>query len=221
MKKIVVITAHPDDAEIGMGMRIAKHTQIGDKVILVVATGGEYKEYNKSRYNQNKKASKILGITKEYFLEYKCGALNEAQNQLRANLEAIISTEQPDIVYTSFPNDIHVDHEIVSKQAKIASRAVPTLIYFRVVNSYNFTPNLFFFGNADLFNTKIKSIECYKNEVARKGAVNLDLLRLNASSEYYHYYHHSSIKKIRKNLEIADNDTMYCELFCVNNLCIN
>ncbi|PJA41483.1 hypothetical protein CO178_00025 [candidate division WWE3 bacterium CG_4_9_14_3_um_filter_34_6] len=215
---IIIITAHPDDAELGMGMRIARHVKNGDKVILVVATGGEYTENSKSRYDENKKSSQILGITKEYFLTYTCGNLSSDITKFRTELEEIIRKENPDIAYTLFPNDIHIDHMVVSKQTKIAARSIPTLIYFRVVNSYNFMPNFYFFGDKSLFETKVKAIKCYKDEVKRKGAVNLKLIKLNSSSEYYHHFHHSSINKIRKNLGINDNDNLYCEMFYIERL---
>lgn len=219
-QRIIVITAHPDDAELGMGMRIKKHSSDNDEVILIVATGGEYRGNNYSRYSENKKASKILGIKSEYFLGFKCGRLLGVSDELRTELERIIGIEQPELVYTIYPNDIHIDHEVLSKQAKIASRSIPNLIYFRVVNSLNFVPNCFFFGGEELFNIKIKAIECYVNEVKRKGTINLELLRSVSKSEYYHYFHHTSIKKIRNDLRLGEKDNLYCEMFYTENISI-
>ena len=108
-KKIIIVTAHPDDAEYGMGMRIRKHVEEHDLVSLVVATAGEYKDCPKGRYKEAEKAIKILGINSHQFLNYKCGELNKFANQLRKNLEDYFVKNSPDIVYTIYPLDIHSD----------------------------------------------------------------------------------------------------------------
>ena len=75
MKKILVISAHPDDESLGLGGTLASHAKRGDEVFVLIFTDGESsrnKKQNKitERETQSKKACKILGVKKVKFLRY-------------------------------------------------------------------------------------------------------------------------------------------------------
>ena len=67
MEKILVISAHPDDFEIGLGGTIAKLSAQGHDILSIVATI-PYSE--KVRKAESKKSAEILG-TKIKFLDLK------------------------------------------------------------------------------------------------------------------------------------------------------
>ena len=113
--KVLIVTAHPDDAEIGMGMRIIQHN-LDDSAYLLIATNGEHRECPQGRKTEAKKAAKTLGIKQCRFLGLPCGHLNEQRNKLRGKIEDFIEEIKPDIIYTIFPNDLHVDHAVISEE---------------------------------------------------------------------------------------------------------
>ncbi len=213
--KILIITAHPDDAEIGMGMRIIQHDLDGDSIFLLIATNGEHEECPQGRKTEAKKAAKTLGIKKCHFLDLPCGHLNEQHNQLRDKIEDFIKKIKPDIVYTIFPNDLHVDHVVISEETLSAARSVPTLFFFRVAYSRQFNPNFFFFGTQKLMQRKLEALECYKNEIKREGSLNLEVIENLAKTEMHRYFHHKALSKIQNGLEIGPNKFLFFEPFFI------
>ena len=49
MKKILVVCAHPDDETLGLGGTIAKHSQNGDQVFVVIFADGESARSNSKK----------------------------------------------------------------------------------------------------------------------------------------------------------------------------
>lgn len=218
MKRVLIITAHPDDAELGMGMKIKSHTMKGDIVKLVIVTNGEYKDSPNGRVIEAVNSAKILGVKRLIFLNFPCARLNRKEDEIRIKFEKIIKEEQPDIVYTSFKNDLHVDHEIVSQQVLIAARSIPILIMFRVAHSRYFYPNLFFAGEDSLMKFKLKALSCYKDEVQKRGTIDLAAIEALSEHEIKRYLHHSLVLKIGKTLNLRKGDKAYFEMFFIEKL---
>ncbi|MFZ1657650.1 MAG: PIG-L family deacetylase, partial [Flavobacteriales bacterium] len=72
---ILVITAHPDDAEIGMGGTILRHIAQGRSVGLVELTGGELGTRGTAeiRKAEAAAATQVLGVTFRYQLGLRDG----------------------------------------------------------------------------------------------------------------------------------------------------
>ena len=72
--KVLIIAPHPDDEVLGCGGTIAKHSENGDEIHLIIATKAYAPdwsdEYILNKENEIKKSNKILGIRKTYFLNY-------------------------------------------------------------------------------------------------------------------------------------------------------
>jgi N-acetylglucosamine malate deacetylase 1 len=108
---ILVLAAHPDDAELGAGGTIAKHTAAGKKVGIIDFTKGELgtRGTPESRKHEAADSAKIMGISVRENLGLRDGFFqNDEQSQL-----AIISSirkYQPEIVLTNAVYDRHVDH---------------------------------------------------------------------------------------------------------------
>lgn len=108
---ILVLAAHPDDAELGAGGTIAKHTAAGKKVGIIDFTRGELgtRGTPESRKSEAAASSRILGISVRENLGLKDGFF---QNDLQSQLSVINSIRkyQPDIVLANAINDRHIDH---------------------------------------------------------------------------------------------------------------
>lgn len=115
---ILVIAAHPDDAELGCGGTIVKHTALGMKVGILDLTRGELgtRGTAQTRDEEARTASKIMGISIRENLHLADGFF---QNDKESQLVIIrkIRQYQPDIILANATSDRHPDH---GKAAELA-----------------------------------------------------------------------------------------------------
>src|SRR5690349_25132805 len=108
---ILVLAAHPDDAELGCGGTIAKHTRLGHKVGIVDLTRGELgtRGTPEVRAREAAASAAILGVSVRENLQLADGFFrNDADNQkivIRA-----IRKFQPRILIANAIFDGHIDH---------------------------------------------------------------------------------------------------------------
>lgn len=118
---ILVIAAHPDDAELGCGGTIAKHTKAGLKVGILDLTRGELgtRGTAQTREQEAKEASSILGIQVRDNLGLADGFFkNDKESQLAVAQK--IRQYRPEIVLANAIRDRHPDH---GKGANLAADA--------------------------------------------------------------------------------------------------
>jgi len=120
---VMVVTPHPDDAEIGAGGTIASWVKQGREVILVVCTNGDKgssdpdmtsERLPQIRRQEQMKSAKILGISEVVFLDYPDGYLEDTP-EFRGQLVRLIRKYRPDVVMTTDPYRKylwHRDHRI-------------------------------------------------------------------------------------------------------------
>lgn len=108
---ILVLAAHPDDAELGCGGTIAKHTALGDKVGIIDLTRGELgtRGTPDTRRQEASESAKILGVVVRENLELPDGFFqNDAESQLV--VIRTIRKYQPRILLANAVYDRHIDH---------------------------------------------------------------------------------------------------------------
>jgi bacillithiol biosynthesis deacetylase BshB1 len=108
---ILVLGAHPDDAEIGCGGTIAKHVSLGYKVGILDLTRGELgtRGTPEVRALEATAGAKILGVEIRENLGLKDGFFqNDVDHQL--TVIRAIRKFQPDVVLANAISDRHIDH---------------------------------------------------------------------------------------------------------------
>ena len=108
---ILVLAAHPDDAELGCGGTILKHIALGHKVGVVDLTKGELgtRGTPETRAAEAAASSKVLGLSARENLGLPDGFfLNEKEHQLE--VVRAIRKYQPDIILANARYDRHPDH---------------------------------------------------------------------------------------------------------------
>lgn len=122
----MVISAHPDDAEVGAAGTVARWTREGKRVVYVVCTKGEKGSSDRNisssdlaqiREKEQKKAARLLGISKVIFLNYVDQELEDTQ-AFRKEIVGLIREFRPEIVITSDPYRRYIwhrDHRIVGQ----------------------------------------------------------------------------------------------------------
>ena len=124
VQRALVVTPHPDDAEIGCGGTVARLVQAGKEVFYLVATNGDKggrdtdmtAEYLiGARQQEQERAAEVLGVSEVVFLDFGDGEL-EDDHAFRGQLVYHIRRLRPDIVFTTDPFRtsfyIHRDHRI-------------------------------------------------------------------------------------------------------------
>lgn len=108
---LLIFGAHPDDAEIGMGATIAKHTQSGMKVGVCDLTQAEMSSNGtvELRAEEAAEATRILGLTMRSNLRLPDrGLYNDPRFVLHITRE--IRKHRPRVVFAPYAHDRHPDH---------------------------------------------------------------------------------------------------------------
>lgn len=118
-KKILVVGAHPDDAETGCGGTMILLSKAGHEVVSVYLTRGEagingktHEQAAQIRTKEALKACEIMGVRAE-FLNQIDGSCEITPDRY-VEMNEFIRKEKPDVVLTHWPIDGHRDHRICS-----------------------------------------------------------------------------------------------------------
>jgi LmbE family N-acetylglucosaminyl deacetylase len=123
-KKILVVVAHPDDAESFCGSTLAKLSKQGNFITLLVCTNGDRGSHDRrivpielfaTRKKEQEVARTILGIQDVIWLGYRDGTLANMPD-LCERLIRVIRQIQPEIILTFDPwkhYEFHPDHRAV------------------------------------------------------------------------------------------------------------
>jgi LmbE family N-acetylglucosaminyl deacetylase len=117
--KVVCVGAHPDDPESGCGGTLAMYAAQGHQVTVIYLTRGERGIRGKSeseaaaiRTAEAEAACKLIGARPVF-----AGQIDGATEVTPARVDAVarlLDAETPDVVFTHWPIDTHLDHEIAS-----------------------------------------------------------------------------------------------------------
>ncbi len=152
---VVCVGAHPDDPESGCGGTLARYVALGHAVTVVYLTRGERGIPGKSlddaariRSAECAAACKIIGAKPVFF-----GQIDGATEVTRAQVDAmsrLLGAAHPDVVFTHWPVDTHMDHQVASIltiRAWMGGDVRTARLYFFEVNSGSqtegFLPNTY------------------------------------------------------------------------------
>ncbi len=122
--RVMIVVAHPDDAEFSSAGTLARFAEEGFDVVLVVCTSGDKgtdrrdissRELAELRESEQLEASRRLGLTSTEFLRGGDGELTP-DLELRGRIVRMIRKHRPDIVITHDPfrpYALHPDHRAV------------------------------------------------------------------------------------------------------------
>ena len=131
--RVLVIAAHPDDAEFSFGATVARLVDEGAWVSYVVVTDGAQGGDDpgepadalvKRRYSEQRAAARMLGVSEVLFLGFPDGNLMDTV-ELRLSLTREIRRQRPDLILTHQPlrslefpvGASHPDHLVVGQAA--------------------------------------------------------------------------------------------------------
>jgi LmbE family N-acetylglucosaminyl deacetylase len=152
--KIVCVGGHPDDPESGCAGTLSRYAELGHSVTVLYLTRGErgvrdkgLDEAGKIRTAECEKACQVMGTHARFF-----GQIDGATEMTHEHVEAMakaLAEEQPDVLFTHWPVDTHMDHQVASIltfQGFMALKDRPQLYFFEVntgSQSRGFLPNTY------------------------------------------------------------------------------
>jgi len=178
---LLVIGAHPDDAEISVGGTILRATRAGGQVGVVDMTRGEMGSRGtiEDRDRETAAASELMGLALRRNMDQPDSRL-QATVALREDLAGILRETRPDVVITHHSEDLHPDHcatgEVVRQAWYLAglTRAAslaggppafrpPRLYHF--MSHIDFAPT-FVVDVGDFWEQKLAVVRCYGTQLA-------------------------------------------------------
>jgi bacillithiol biosynthesis deacetylase BshB1 len=118
---ILVLAAHPDDAELSCGGTILAHTSKGKKVGVIDYTQGELGSNGtiETRYAEAAAASKIMGLAIRENLKFRDGFFQNDEAHQLATVR-MIRKYKPEIVIGNAITDRHPDHAKAANLTRVA-----------------------------------------------------------------------------------------------------
>lgn len=123
---VMVIAAHPDDAEFGVAGTVARWTRSGKDVVYVICTNGDKgtsdvnmkpEELAKIREGEQLAAAKLLGVREVVFLRYPDQGLEDTP-EFRKEIVRQIRIFRPETVVSADPYRKYIwhrDHRVVGQ----------------------------------------------------------------------------------------------------------
>ncbi len=179
MKNILLVCAHPDDEVFGVGGTIAKYTEEGFRVHVLICSYGEQSHpwlrkrfVIETRINEQKAASQILGTSSTKFFGLREGYFEEdaRKNKVQQKIASAIKSKKPVKIFTHSIDDPHPDHKITHRTALEAldmTKHKCDVYTFDVWNPVNLLkrkkPKLYV-DISKTFNKKLEALKCFKSQ---------------------------------------------------------
>ncbi|QDT56205.1 1D-myo-inositol 2-acetamido-2-deoxy-alpha-D-glucopyranoside deacetylase [Caulifigura coniformis] len=176
---ILVVAAHPDDAEISVGGTIATSLRAGLSVGILDLTTGEPTPFGtlEKRLAETEAASRALGVTWRQNLNLPNRKL---QNDLesRAKIAEVFRLTRPKVILGHYPEDVHPDH-VAASQLVDAARFWSKLSRTDLAGEPWWPPRLYHYWSIHLrihpkpsfvldissaIDAKMEAIACYRSQ---------------------------------------------------------
>lgn len=220
-KKILIISPHADDEILGCGGFIQKYSKKKYQINVLILTNANKgapelysPNYIKKIRNEAKIANKFIGTKKLFFEDLPAVNLNNYPfYKITSVINKYISEVNPEILLIPSNNDLHDDHKIIFKAAKVATRPnkkknLKKILSYEVLsetewneNGDFFKPNYYLSLKKSDVDKKVKAFLKYKSQVKKfphprsKEAI-ISLSRVRGSNAFLDYAEAYKVEKI-------------------------
>ncbi|MHB2147909.1 PIG-L deacetylase family protein [Calditrichota bacterium LG25] len=171
--RILVLSPHTDDGELGCGATLNKFINEGKEVIYVAFSTCE--ESVPEGFPRNilsievKKATNELGIKEENLIikNYPVRHFPQYRQPILEDLVKLNRELKPDLVFVPSSFDIHQDHKTIYEEAIRAFKKTSILGYEFMWNNFSFSSALFSVVNEENILAKIRAMDKYESQAHR------------------------------------------------------
>jgi LmbE family N-acetylglucosaminyl deacetylase len=168
---VLGLGAHPDDLEVGAGGTLARLSQAGARVVMVVVSVPSDLEV---RLAEARRGAAILGCESRILIPDRCTRVEDMKShQLVSMLDGLVREFAPAALLTHCLANFHTDHKLVYEACLAAQR----LAYF---DMFCYSPtscvpvNIAFHPHAyidisETIESKIRAIEVHRSQFSKRG----------------------------------------------------
>ena len=220
-KKILILSPHADDEILGCGGLISKFSKLNYEINVLIMTNankGAPEIFKSKEIKMLRKEAKIannfIGSKRLFFENLPAINLNNYPvYKISMIINKYIKDINPEIILIPSANDIHDDHKIIFKAAKVSMRPnkksnLKKILSYEVLSETewnedgkSFNPNYFVCLTKSDINNKVKAFLKYKSQVKKfphprsKEAI-LSLSRVRGSQVFTEYAEAFRVEKI-------------------------
>jgi LmbE family N-acetylglucosaminyl deacetylase len=180
-RSVLAIGSHPDDIELGCAGALLAHKVAGDRVTILVMTGGEngpgsLQEIIGRRFEQEA-AAKLLGAELLWGGLFDCEV--RADSQTVGLIEGFVAAVGADVVYVHAPDDTHQDHRAICAATLSAARRTCRVLHYQSPSTLSFAPTVYV-DISDHLAGKLAALACHRSQVEQSAAVEPDVVAAQA-----------------------------------------
>lgn len=181
--KVLCLSPHTDDAEVGCGATIAKHVLAGDEVYVISFSACEAslpeKWKNPNRLSlEHAESMEELGVDNWVILNFDVRMFEVNIAKIRDIIYQVVrKCYKPDIIYTPWSGSLHQDHEVISRCTEQVCRHenFTVLGYYVCDDGIGFAPRYYEKfddgkpqGMPEPVKRKLAALDCYKTQQERR-----------------------------------------------------
>lgn len=169
-KRVLVLSPHTDDGELGAGGFISKLISEGSEVYYIAFSAAEKsvpeglpRDILRSEV---KKATSVLGIKEEnvFVLNYEVRTFSERRQDILEDMIKFKDIIKPDLVLLPLLRDIHQDHNTIAHESVRAFKGTTMLSYELPWNNLTIDTVCFVKLSEENLETKVRALGCYKSQ---------------------------------------------------------
>jgi len=200
MVDVLVVGAHPDDIELGIGAAVARWAAAGYEVAMLDLTSGEPTPFGdpETRAKEAAEAARILGVKTRVTLDLPNRTLTD-NPESRRKVAEVYRRLRPEMLFVQGEVDAHPDHiegSSLSQKARFDAKLTKTdmagepwyakKLFFYLASHLrlNVKPS-FILDVTDTFEKKLEAVHAYKSQFAASGKEEWIIERLRARASYY------------------------------------
>ncbi|WP_176797827.1 PIG-L deacetylase family protein [Actinopolyspora mzabensis] len=177
--RMLVVGAHPDDAEIGAGGTIHRRVQAGWEVTVLTMSHGPVGGVPDERVGEAHEAVESLGASLVLEDLPDGDILDDVETVRR--IERVVRRVRPDVVLVHSENDTHQDHRAVHRATASAARGVERFACYQSPSAtVDFAPNRFAGLRETDLEAKLTSVHTHGSQAGTRAYPREDLLRATA-----------------------------------------
>ena len=160
--KILVLAPHTDDGELGCGGTISKLSKDNEIHYVAFSTCG-----NQELIIEAQQATEILNVHRLDFLDFPVRNFDKHRQDILDEMIRLREKINPSMVFIPSINDVHQDHQVVTKEAIRAFKFCSIVSYEMPWNNLSFNTNYFVELSEKNVRDKCLALECYRSQSHR------------------------------------------------------
>jgi LmbE family N-acetylglucosaminyl deacetylase len=161
-QKVLVLSPHTDDGELGAGGTIAKLVDNDCKITYFV-----FSSPRQIVKKECKESLEILGVEEFQIFDFKIRHFPKQRQEILQVLYDYNQEYEPDLVFTPSTHDTHQDHQVVANETLRAFKRSTILGYELPWNNIFFHENCFVALNQSNVECKINALNKYETQKER------------------------------------------------------